>query len=328
MNIKKFIIFLSVSVLFLVGAITLYIVIKPTLNSEEEQSIEFKKYNAIFELELFEENHDKYYIINGLSVNYLYGENHSGTLTIPESIDNIPIKKILSKEKAFSEYRALTKIIISKNIIYIGTNINDNSYGNKIFKESTNLKFIEVDENNPVYKSVNGILYSKDESILLKVPYSYVLNDELHFKVSDKVEHIYDDAFVNNKKLRGVTLSSSVKSIGDNAFNNCESLVNVEIPTNSNLEKIGNGTFKNCSSLTSLTFPQGLTYIGNMAFSTCGNLGGVYIPSSVVSFGLNIATASPNIRIYTDANNVNNLKNKYELFGFKLSEVDNRILQK
>ena len=63
---------------------------------------------------------------------------------------------------------------------------------------------------------------------------------------------------------------SPVTSIGDEAFYNCISLINVSIPNS--ITSIGNFAFRNCYSLTSVVIPDSVTSIGYYAFFDCPNL--------------------------------------------------------
>jgi hypothetical protein len=74
-----------------------------------------------------------------------------------------------------------------------------------------------------------------------------------------------------------------VTSIGNSAFDGCNSLTSVSIP--SSVTSIGNSAFDGCSSLTSISIPPGVTSIGDWAFSFCSNLTSISIPSSVTSIG-------------------------------------------
>ena len=75
----------------------------------------------------------------------------------------------------------------------------------------------------------------------------------------------------------------TVTLIGTNAFNGCNSLTSITIP--SSVTSIGSGAFIGCSGLTSVTIPNGVTSIGGFAFYNCSDLTSVTIPYSVTSIG-------------------------------------------
>ena len=78
-------------------------------------------------------------------------------------------------------------------------------------------------------------------------------------------------------------ISYSVTSIGDYAFNRCESLTSITIPNS--VTSIGDMAFWDCSSLTSITIPNSVTSIGDYAFRSCSSLPSITIPNSVTSIG-------------------------------------------
>ena len=80
-------------------------------------------------------------------------------------------------------------------------------------------------------------------------------------------------------KIEGV----AVTDIGNNAFNNCEKLVSIDMPEG--ITSIGNNAFYYCESLTDVIIPDGTVRIGSGAFYCCKNLSRVEIPGSVVSIG-------------------------------------------
>lgn len=96
------------------------------------------------------------------------------------------------------------------------------------------------------------------------------------------VTSIGDSAFAS-RPLRSITIPSSVTSIGDTAFLDCDWLASVEIP--SSVNSIGNYAFAYCYQLASLTLQEGLTSIGDGAFHQCRQLMSVTIPGSITSIG-------------------------------------------
>ena len=79
-------------------------------------------------------------------------------------------------------------------------------------------------------------------------------------------------AFLNNTAITSVVFPDGITSIGENAFNGCESLTSVTFGKNSQLSSIGTGAFKYCYSLESITIPESVTNIGSEAFNYCCGL--------------------------------------------------------
>ena len=74
----------------------------------------------------------------------------------------------------------------------------------------------------------------------------------------------------------------NVTTIGTNAFNGCNKLTSVSLP--STIKSINNYAFRNCSSLVTINLPEGMTSIGTNAFENC-IMTSVTIPSSMTYIG-------------------------------------------
>ncbi len=106
------------------------------------------------------------------------------------------------------------------------------------------------------------------------------------FKYNGKsysVTEIGDNAFKNNKKLKTVTIGSSVKTIGKSAFSGCTALTSVK--SGSKVTEIKASAFNGCKKLKSITLASGLEAIGSSAFTNCKALTKVTIGSKVNSIG-------------------------------------------
>ncbi len=69
--------------------------------------------------------------------------------------------------------------------------------------------------------------------------------------------------------IKEVVLPNGITSIGDDAFNNCDSLTSITIPDS--VTSIGDYAFYKCNSLTKITIGSGVTSIGDYAFDDCSN---------------------------------------------------------
>ena len=99
----------------------------------------------------------------------------------------------------------------------------------------------------------------------------------------DGLTDIGDNAFSDCNSLMNVVIPGSVTSIGANAFRGCSSLTSITIPES--VTSIGVNAFCGCSSLTSITIPESVTRIDGWAFSDCSSLMNIAIPEGVTSIG-------------------------------------------
>lgn len=93
------------------------------------------------------------------------------------------------------------------------------------------------------------------------------LNDLRYFT---SLNTISDDAFNGCDRLESVLMPSSLKNIGDRAFADCISLM--EVTLNDGLEQIGAEVFRSCYNLSEISLPYSLESIAESCFKDCINL--------------------------------------------------------
>ena len=98
------------------------------------------------------------------------------------------------------------------------------SIADDAFLECNNLKAFSVDNNNGYFHSIDGNLYTKNGTKLLKYATG---KKEVVFTIPDGVTSIGDFAFQNNYYLASVTIPNSVSHIGVGAFSNCSKIFEV-----------------------------------------------------------------------------------------------------
>ena len=92
------------------------------------------------------------------------------------------------------------------------------------FSYCTGLTSLSVDPSNPNFSSVNGVLFNKSQTILVKYPPGKTGS----YSIPSGVTSFEGDAFSDCSGLTRVTIPASVTSIGTLAFSNCASLVSAE----------------------------------------------------------------------------------------------------
>lgn len=175
------------------------------------------------------------------------------------------------------------------------------------------IRFV-VSSDNTVYKSVDGVLLSKDGLVLLQYP----SGKAGPYTVPAGVTTIYLGAFNWSAKLTSVTIPDSVTSIDLPVFNGCSGLTSIEVdPGNAmygsiggvlfdrsgeelircpagmvgeytvptGVTTIGLFAFKGCARLTSVTIADTVSYIDDDSFYGCTGLRSVTIPDSVEAIG-------------------------------------------
>ena len=241
------------------------------------------------------------------------------SIEIPDSVTSMEVY-------AFGYCTSLTSVMIPAGVT---------SIGDRVFGECSNLSNIEVAYDNPMYKSIDGVLMDKTGTKLLCFPEGrtndYVIPDSVtcigeyaffcsgltNVEIPDSVTCIGDYAFFCSG-LTNVEIPDSVTIIGNYAFLKCRSLTSVTIPDS--VTSIDGGAFESCSSLTSVTIPDGVTSIGGGAFESCSSLTSVTIPASVTSIGdytFRYCSSLANIEIPNSVTSIGG----YAFCGTSLEEV-------
>jgi len=136
------------------------------------------------------------------------------------------------------------------------------------FWSSYSLKEIDVNQYNELYKSIDGVLFTKDGKTLIKYPIRHV---DTNYTIPYGTEVIGPQSFELTKSLQTVVLPNTVRIIEPNAFA-VSSLEGIYIPEG--LEEIEGAAFYNCRQLGDTYIPSTVNRIDNSAFADCmrGNI--------------------------------------------------------
>ena len=126
------------------------------------------------------------------------------SLVIPSELEGIEIKRI--GFIAFNSCDKLTSITIPNSVTYIG------------FLNCKSSTSIIVDDNNKNYTSVDGVVFNKSKTELVKCPQA---KKNTNYMIPDSVTSIRRQAFYGCSSLTSIDIPDSVTSIESSAFYNC-----------------------------------------------------------------------------------------------------------
>jgi len=273
-----------------------------------------------------------------------------GVVTIPDTITGLPVTTI--GLLAFAYSHSLTSVIIPGSVTNIGweafayctslTNVTIPSSVTTIetgaFTDCSSLNAITVDPLSSSYSSVDGVLFNKDQTVLIEFPGGQAGT----YTIPSSVTSIGDQAFMYCWGLTGVSIPNTVTSIGNGVFAACEGLASVTIPNS--VTNIGGGAFSDCTSLTAITvdplnpayssvdgvlfnksqttiiacpggkagdytIPSSVSTIGDGAFESCGRLTSLTIPNSITTIAESAVAYCTSLTNITIANSVTNIAN-------------------
>lgn len=191
------------------------------------------------------------------------------------AVSNIFSLSLNASAKANKEYNVKNGMLMSyegDSEVYIRDNVS--AVAPSAFDDDNVTKFI-VDSNNKYFKTVDGVLYTKDGKRLVRYP----SGRKGSFTVPNTATYIAQYAFKGCGKLTSINIPSSVRGIGANAFYECKKLESVSLP--SGINKIAEYTFDKCRSLKNIVLPDGVKNIGSAAFYGCTSLSDIKLPSSL-----------------------------------------------
>ena len=223
---------------------------------------------------------------------------------------SVPDSVAVIDDSAFFGCTGLVEVVIGKGLTTIGewpTEVDGGYYGKhgklgSAFGSCSSMIKFAVSSANETFKSVDGMLLTKDGKTLIACPDGKI--GVAH--VPDGVERIEEVAFDECYGLTSITLPDSLTSIGLNDWrwmSVCDArsipgvllidgwAVGYDYPEPSGelnlqgIRGIGDDAFSGCDELTAVKIPSGVKTIGDYAFCECSMLASVTIPDSVTRIG-------------------------------------------
>ncbi|HOC55664.1 MAG TPA: leucine-rich repeat protein [Verrucomicrobiota bacterium] len=195
------------------------------------------------------------YVTNAGTITITRGCGCSGALTIPDTIDGLPVTGIADGAFFFCGGLTPRSITIPDSVTSIGARAfaDCNTLTNVWFGSGvTNI-------GNAAFQDCFGLT---------------------SVTIPGGVTTIAEGPFRGCRGLTNVTFGNGLTSIGVEAFAGCTSLTRIMFPES--LTNLAKGAFESCTSLTGVTIPSGVTYMA--AFSFCSSLTAIYCQGNAPSF--------------------------------------------
>jgi hypothetical protein len=267
------------------------------------------------------------YTTNDGSITITKYTGPGGEVVIPEKIDGMPVTRI--GEWAFVDCTNLARVTIPEGIAEIRgsafsrctplANItipaSVTAIDGSSFIGCGALTSLSVDDRNNVYSAMDGVVFSKDKTRLIRYP----AGRDGDYRVPAGVIRIEGCALRGSPRLSKVVIPASVTHIEGNSLSNCDRLTAIVVdkanpvyssdaegvlfdkgkgrlvkcPSGrtgsysvpSHVTAIGGCAFEGSVWLTNITITEGVTSIDPWAFADCARLASVGIPEGVTSIG-------------------------------------------
>lgn len=184
----------------------------------------------------------------------------------------------------FLSFQEMKEIVIHSKII---------SIDEEALKDFFSSSSIIVDPDNEFFASIDGVLFSKDKTKLIRYPPQ---RQSLNYTIPSTVTSLSAYSFLNCTNLNKIQIPSSVTTIDESSFGHNINLQNILVdPSNPNYASIDgilftrDGTtlinYPSCKKSPQYTIPSRTTTIGSFAFYYDLYLMKIIIPASVKSIG-------------------------------------------
>ena len=219
----------------------------------------------------------------------------NGDLIIPSEIDGCPVVRISSW--AFNGCDNIKSITLPDAIVNV---VGETFYG------CSGLTDIIVSENSVNYSSLDGVLFNKDTTTLIKYPAG---KTDVYYKIPDGVTSIGERAFQNCLDIIHIEIPKSVVSLALYALGNCKNIHITDLsawcsmyiyatsdPATSYCAYLEHDLYLNDELVEELVIPDDVTNIGNYAFSSCHSIKSVVISKNVKQMGISAFFGCRNLK--------------------------------
>ena len=154
-----------------------------------------------------------------------------------------------------------------------------------VFDGCDNIAAIYVDEENPYYTDIEGVLYNKNQDGEVTELLFYPKGRSGDYVLPDTVTTIGASVFENNTRITKITIGENVTEIGRNAFRNCRNLAEIVFENGTAELSIGDYAFADCTALKSVAFPARVKTLGNYALYNASGITTVTLSDGIGAIG-------------------------------------------
>ena len=184
--------------------------------------------------------------------------------------------------------------------------INVKSIGDYAFAGCTNLTSVTISGLTTISTLGTGVFENCHSLSSFNVPGAKSIGERCFYGAGLKsidlpwtVNSIGNEAFSECDSLVEITIGDNITHLGQAAFKGCDRLEKVSFSNKNNITSIEPNTFEGCKQLSQIVFPTKLQTIGNYAFKGCTAMERVVLPDSVIAIGKYVLNGCINLESVT-----------------------------
>lgn len=155
---------------------------------------------------------------------------------------------------------------------FVACNQGDSDSSNQKDDSNSASQGLEYTQHGEGYYIVKSVGTCTDKNVIIPATYEGL-----------PVKTIGNNAFENCKTIESIVLPESVQNIRKFSFVGCTALKSITLD---HIQEIGASAFEGCTALTKVTLPSTVTVIEEKTFKGCKNMTTIQFPSKLVSIGV------------------------------------------
>lgn len=215
--------------------------------------------------------------------------------------------------EAFRNCTGLNSVTLSINVKYIG---------DYAFAGCTNLTSVTISGLTTISTLGTGVFENCHSLSSFNVPGAKSIGERCFYGAGLKsidlpwtVNSIGNEAFSECDSLVEITIGDNITHLSQAAFKGCDRLEKVSFSNKNNITSIEPNTFESCTQLSQIVFPTNLQTIGDNAFKGCTAIERVVLPDSVIAIGKYVLNGCSNLESVTLGCKVTSIGNQMTFGG-------------